>query len=129
MNETAQEQAVTHSQEPWAIADEPEYDELEMTDAEGNIVGYFNMVPRTDSFPGCGTPEPRKNAERVIACVNELKDINPKAVPKLFKAVGRAISRMENIRDGHIEDMALRSPDLTILSELLHAITVAGSES
>lgn len=78
---TETQEKAKHTPEPWHIE--------RRHDGKPFGIGFAGMKHDIDIICSIhhqgDSAEP--NANRIVACVNELKDINPKAVPKLVEAL------------------------------------------
>lgn len=102
---------VKHTPEPW-MADLEDY--ASVIDSDGICV--CEMPPYTRSP---NREKARANAERIVACVNACKGINPEAVPDLLDALKEALytldegnaERPEDSRYRHLWDVVFKATE------------------
>ena len=73
---------VKHTQEPWAVS-ENGLDIL--AESQGAENGWYELATVSGEL---STADDAANAERIAACVNACKGIDPEAVPAMLEALG-----------------------------------------
>ena len=95
----------THTPEPWTAIIEAQALTLEPANIYADTGGRAHVAEVTcgtrNTRRGIGRPETDANANRIVACVNGCKGINPEAVPGLVAALERVVEY-----DGHMADEA-----------------------
>lgn len=116
-----------HTSEPWQVnKDCGDFDTLAIYDPKGKKIvfwgGHYNV----------SVLEGEANVNRIVACVNACKGINPEAVSDLLQALNIALAQIEEWRD---ESLSMGVPNEQIqensdtVEVMLNAtITKAGKE-